>query len=802
MTTLVQDLRYALRTLRRAPGFTLVAVLTLALGIGANTAIFSVVYAVLLNPLPYPNADRLVAIWGARGADRQILTAYTDVEDWRAGNHTFEEIGVMRGMSVNLTGGETPDRLGGEFITAEALSVLGAVPALGRMFTPEETAPGTDAAVTVISDRMWRTRLGGDPAVVGRTLLLNGRPTVVIGVLGRGFESPFGGATDLWLPVTAIPSGPVNFQRGVRNVWAVGRLKAGVELADGQRDLSAISARLATDYPASNTDIGATVLSLRDQVAGELRPALLTLLAAVVLVLLVACANVANLQLARGLARRQELSLRAALGADRGRLFRQLFTESLVLSLIGGAAGVGLALLTVSSIVAAVPGGLPTTAPVGVNRAVLLFSLGVTLLAAVSFGLAPAWYGLRSSLGSGLKPRGGGTSGGIDPRSVLVVGELGLCLVLLIGAGLLLRSLGRMQQVHPGFEPRNLLTFQFRLPAVKYREPDQLTGFFSAALAEVRQVPGVTSAALVQATPMSGNWSSTSYLVDGKAAPPPGQEPVAQRNVVSDGYFQTMEIPVLAGREFDSHDRMGSLPVAIVNAELARREWQGEPPLGKRIREVGDSLSYTVVGVVGGARQLNLGEIVGPQLYRPVLQVPFLFSNIVARTVGDPLALLPAVRAAIWAVDRDQPVWGISSMEQLLERSTGRLRFTMRLTAGFALLALVLAGVGVYGVISYLVTQRTRDVGIRLAVGATPTQAVAPIMRHGIRLTLLATVLGLAAAAGGTRLLSGQLFGVEPTDPATYGVVALGLATVAVLASWLPARRAARTDPMIVLRGE
>ena len=802
MGTLIQDLRYAFRSLRRVPGFTLVAVLTLALGIGANTAIFSVVHAVLLSPLPYPDASRLVAIWGARGADRQILTAYTDVEDWRARNHTFDDIGVIRGMSVNLTGRETPDRLVGEFITAQALSVLGATAARGRVFTPEETVPGTDAAVTVISDRMWRTRLGSDPAAVGRSLILNGRPTVVIGVLARGFESPFGRATDLWLPITAIPSGSANFQRGVRNVWAVGRLKPGMELVDGQRDLSAISAQLAAEYPASNTDIGVTALSLRDQVAGELRPALLTLLAAVVLVLLVACANVANLQLARAFGRRQELSLRAALGAGRGRLFRQLFTESLVLSLIGGGAGVGLALLATSSLVGAIPGGLPTSSPVGVNRTVLLFSLGVTLLAAVSFGLTPAWYGLRASLGSGLKPRAGGAGGWFDPRSALVVGELGLCVVLLIGAGLLLRSLGEMQQVRPGFEPRNLLTFQFRLPAIKYREPGQLTAFFSSALEEVRRVPGVTAAALVQATPMSGNWGSTSYLIDGKATPPAGQEPVAQRNVISEGYFHTMEIPLLAGREFDAGDRIGSLPVAIVNAELARREWPGESALGKQIREVGDSLSYTVVGVVGGARQLNLGEIVGPQLYRPVLQVPFLFSNVVARTVGDPLALAPAVRAAIWAVDRDQPVWGISSMEQLLDRSISRLRFTMRLTAGFALLALILAGVGVYGVISFLVTQRTRDVGIRLAVGATPAQAVAPIMHHGIRLTLVAMVLGLAAAVGGTRLLAGQLFGVEPTDPATYGVVALGLAAVALLASWLPAQRAARTDPMIVLRGD
>jgi predicted permease len=801
--TFLQDLRFTFRSLRRRPGFFAVAVLTLALGIGANTAIFSVVHAVLLSALPYPDPDRLVAIWASRGTEKQILTAYTDVQDFRARSRSFVDIGVVRGQSVNLTGGDTPERVGGEFVTAEMFGVLGLTAARGRVFTPEETRPGTEAAVAVLSDGMWRGRLGADPNIVGRTLTLNGRPCVVIGVLGPGQQSPFGAMIDVWLPVTAIPSGATNFLRGQRNVWAVGRLRPGVAVDDAQRELSAIAAGLSREYPAENAEIGVTVLSLREQIAGPLRPALLTLLAAVVLVLLVACANVANLQLARALSRRSELSLRAALGAGRGRLFRQLFTETVVLSLIGGLAGVWLAVLAVDLLVKGFPGGMPNDVPVSVNLPVLWFSLGVTLLAALVSGLAPAWYGLRASLAEGLKARGIGSGlGRLDPRSALIVGELGLCVVLLVGGGLLIRSLMRMQEVHPGFEPQRLLTFQFRLPSVKYQEPEQMAAFFGQAVERVRQVPGVTSAGLVSATPLSGNWGSTSYVIAGQAAPPPGQEPVAQFSLVSDRYFKTMEIPLLAGREFDPRDRIASTPVVIVNQELARRAWPGESPVGKLIKEADDSVWLTVAGVVGNVRQGSLGEETMPQLYRPVLQRPMLFSNVVARTAGDPLAALPAIQKAIWTVDRDQPMWAPYSMEQLLDRSMSRLRFTMVLLSVFALVALVLAAVGVYGVISFIVTQRTREVGIRIAVGATPSQAVAPILHHGIRLILAATLLGGLSALAGTRLLRDQLFALSPADPPTYTAVALGLGLVAFLACWLPARRATRLDPMLSLRSE
>jgi putative ABC transport system permease protein len=800
---LLQDLRFAVRSLRRRLGFTAAAVTTLALGIGATTAIFSGVYALFLGALPYPEADRLVAVWGARGSDSRILAAYSDLEDFRTRSRSFAGIGMVRGQSVNLTGGDTPARVGGEFVTAETFAVLGQRAARGRLFTPEETRPGNEAAVAVVSDRMWRGRLGGDPSVVGRTLILNGRPSVIVGVLAPGQESPFGAATDVWLPISAIPSGPVNFLRGQRNIWAVARLRPGVTVAEAQRELSALAAELAVEYPETNAGIGATVLSLRDQISGELRAPLLTLFAAVLLVLMVACANVANLQLARALSRGPELSLRVALGAGRGRLVRQLLTESLVLAIPGGCAGIWIAVFAVQALVQAMPNGLPNNTPVGLNLPVLGFSLGVTLLAAVISGLAPAWYGLHAGLAQRLKPnRSGWSVGRIDAGSALVVAELGLCLVLLVGDGLLLRSLAEMRQVRPGFEPHNLLTFQFRLPPVKYEEPERRAAFFRQAMAEVRRVPGVTSAALVSATPMSGNYGTSDYVVAERPAPAPGQVSVAQASQVSDEYFRTMQVPLLAGREFDARDGLEGVPVAIVNQELARREWPGESPIGKRLKEANDSVWLTVVGVVGDVKQLSLADEPTPQLYRPVLQAPGLFSNVVARTSGDPLEMTAPVQAAVWAVDPDQPMWAVYSMDQMLEYGMRRLRFTMVLMSVFAVMALVLAAIGVYGVTSFLANRRTREVGIRIAIGATPSQAVAPILGHGVRLIVLGSVLGVLAAAAGARLLSDQLFALNPLDPPTYLSVALGLAGVAFLACLLPIRRAARMDPMLSLRSE
>jgi len=802
MDALMQDLRYAARALLRSPGFTLVAVLTLALGIGANTAIFSAVSAVLLRPLPYPGADRLVAIWGSRGSDRQLLTGYADVMDFRAQSRSFEDIGIIRGQSVNLTGGESPERVSGEFVTADVFAVIGVRAALGRTLSADEATPGRGREVVVLSDALWRTRFGADARLLGRTLLLNGRPHVVIGIMPPGYTSPFG-PVDLWLPITSIPS-PATFDRGAQNVWAIGRLRPGVTPERAQRDLSVIAERQARDYPASNAGFGVTVLSLREQVAGPVETALLTLLAAAGLVLLIACANVANLQLARATARQQELSVRASLGASRGRLVRQLLTESLLLSAAGGVCGVLLAAWAVGALVRLVPRGLPAFGPVGLDLPVLAFSAGTVVLAALLFGLVPALHASRADLGGALRlrePSGGPTRGRLDLRSGLVVAELALCMVLLASAGLLLRSVDAMRRVDPGFEPSHVLTFQFRLPLAKYTAPAQRVTFFAQAVERVRAVAGVEDAALVSSTPFSGNWAATSYLVDGQAAPP-GRAPVAGWSAVSDGYFGAMRIPLLSGRDIDARDRLGTLPVAVVTRELARRAWPGASALGRRIQEVGDSVWRTVIGVVGDTRQRTLGEDPMPRMYVPVLQDPIPFSNVVARTAGDPLAAAPALRAAIWSVDPDQPVWSVTSMERLLSRSMGQAQFTTLLTVGFAALALLLAAIGVYGVMAYAVAQRTREVGIRLAIGAEPSQVVALVFGRGLKTTATATLLGLAGALVATRLLRSQLFGVAPGDPLTFVVVPAVLAGVALLACYLPARRAAKVDPVVALRSE
>jgi len=799
--SVIQDLRYAIRTLLKSPGFTLVAVLTLALGIGANTAIFSVVDAVLLRPLPYPASDRLVAIWGSFGADRERVTAYTDVMDFRAQNTSFEAIGVERGESVNLTGRETPERLNGEFVTADVFGVLGAKAAQGRTFTAEETTPGTGREVAVLSYDAWKTRFGADPGILGRPLLLNARPHVVIGVMPPGFTSPFG-PTDVWLPITSIPS-PETFDRGVQNVWAIGRLRAGTTLARARNDLGTIARRLAAQYPASNAGWGVTLIPLREQVAGDVGPALLILLAAVGLVLLIACANVANLQLARGAARRHEITVRASLGAGRARLVRQLLTESLLVSAAGGAAGLLLAAWATGALVRAVPGGVPSFEPVRMDGAVLLFTAGAAVAAALLFGLAPALAVSHADLGDGLRVRAPeGRRGSAGLRSGLVVAELALCMVLMASAGLLLRSVGRMRRVDPGFDPANLLTFEFRLPRAKYPDAAAMAAFFERVVPQLRAVPGVVGAALVGSTPFTGNWDDVAYAVADRPEPEAGRAPKALRDAVSDGYFGTMRIPLVAGRDFDARDRAGALPVAIVSRELARREWPGASALGKRLRPVGDSAWSTVVGVVADSRQRTLGEDLRPRLYVPVLQSPEAFSNVVARTTGDPLALAPSVRAALWSVDPDQPVWEVTSMDRLLARSMRQERFTTLLTGLFAALALLLAAVGVYGVMAYTVSQRTREVGIRLAVGAAPRQVVALVFGRGLKVTAVATALGLAGALAATRLLRSQLFGVAPGDPVTFVAAAAVLALVALLACWLPARRAAKVDPVVALRTE
>jgi len=803
MDTLVQDLRYALRTLARHPAFALVAALTLALGIGATTAIFSVVDAVLLRPLPWPDADRIVIVYGTRGESRQNGVAYLDFKDWREQSAAFDELGVVRGQSVNLTGGETPDRVFGSFVTASTFRLLGATTLQGRLFTDVETEVATKEPVAVVSETMWRTRFGSRPDLVGQTLVLNGQPFSVIGIMRPGFEAPFG-TPGVWLPLGYYPNrGDLN-TRGRGGVQVFGKLRQTVTADRAQSDLGAIAERLAALYPTTNAGSGVNVRAIKNEIVGPSRTPLLIVLASVGTVLLIACANVANLQLARAAARRRELSVRAALGAGRKRLMRQLLTESLVLSLMGGLAGLGIAYAGVQWFARVVPDLLPLFGEIALSRSVLAFAALVTLATGVLFGIAPAWQASRLQLQETLTIRGDTGGARLTAHHALVVGQIALCVVLLVSAGLLTRSLIALAGVRPGFDATNVLTMQFRLPPAKYDSEQKIADMFARSITEIRMVPGVQSAALVRATPLNGNGERLPYEVEGSGVTEVEKLPLAHRNIVSSGFFETLRVPRMGGRDFTDDDRATTLPVAIVNEQLAGKIAPQGSPIGKRLRlRDGDEPVWaTIVGVVGNAKHFQVNEAQVDQVYLPYQQKPLIFTEVVVRASSDPMNVANAVRSAIWRVDRDQPVWGVRPVRQSIEGQLGSRQFTMRLLASFAMLAVLLAIIGVYGVMSYAVSRRTQEMGVRMALGARTTQVVGLVLRHGMRSIALALVIGLAASFAATRVLETQLYGVEPTDPLTFVVVPLVLAVVALAACYLPARRASRVDPMVALRSE
>ena len=812
MESLLQDLRYAWRTFAKRPGFTAAVLVTLALGIGANTALFSVVRAVLLRSLPYPDPDRLVVLWGTRGENHQILVAVPDVLDWRDRTHSFSDIGIVRPQSVNLTGTAEPDRLVGEFVTASTLQLLGARTQRGRLFSPEETTQGSGRAVVLISDDAWRTRFGSDPQILGRTISLNGRPHVVIGVTAPGFRDAVI-AADVWLPITSAPN-PNWFQRGNPSVWAIGRLKPGVTLEQAGRDLSDVAAGLARELPATNGGLGVSVLSLRDSIVGPVRPALLVLFGFVATVLVIACVNVTNLLLTSTVARRRELSLRAALGAGRFRLVRQLLTESLLLALLGGAAGVLVARWTITALAGTLSDRLPTPGDFGLDPLVLLFATTITALVGLGFGAAPALQAARTSLndaltlrgasGAGPTLRGGGSRPwGGDARGVFVALQLVLSLVLLAGASLLGRSLLALQTVDPGFAPDHVLTAEFRLPGVKYPTPEAQNHFMATAIERIRAAPGVRSAALIASIPLSGNWGFVGYAPDTRPEQEARTAPVAQANTVSDRAFETLRVPLVAGRDFDTRDRADAPPVAIVNETLARETWPGSSPLGRRLKLFGPPVTWvTVVGVVADVKQRTLRDPPTPQIYLPFAQSPGIFNSVVARTDGDPSTFTKALRAAIWSVDPEQPVWALRPLESYFAGDQSAPRFIAFLTGGFALLALLLAAIGLYGVTAFGVAQRTQEVGVRIALGARAGQVIRLVVGRGLRVAGLSAIVGTGLALGTARLLSSQLYGVSPADPVTFLAVPLGLLGVALLACYFLARRAARVDPVVALRTE
>jgi putative ABC transport system permease protein len=801
MDILMQDVKFGVRSLLRRPAFTVVAALTLALGIGANTAIFSLVNAVLIRPLPYKDPGRLVLVWGTQGSQNNQGVVYADYVDWRRQNHTFEEIGALRGQSVNLTGAATPDRLIGTFVSASALRAFGARVEQGRIFTDRETELATMAPVALISHETWATRFGADAGILGRQIVINGTSFTVIGVLAPRMPTPmFSETPDVMVPIGYYPNAH-GLDRGTRGIAVVGRLKPGVTIDAAQRDLQAIEQELARTYPTTNAGTSAEVVSLRDYTVGPTKAPLYILLAAVAAVLLIACANVANLQLARGASRARELSVRAALGAGRMRIARQLLTESVMLSLVGGVSGAGLAFVMTKGLVALLAPLMPVYPDtIRVDGVVLLFALVVSLATGILFGLPPAWKASRTRLTETLRTRiGGGLH--VRTRNSLVVVQLALSLALLASAGLLTRSLLALEHVDPGFDGENLLTAQFRLSPSKYDSPDKIWSMFERTIAEIRALPGVESAALVRASPLSGNGESYPALVEGRPAPKPGEAPLVVVDPVTTDYFSTMRIPLLAGRDVATTDRTGTLPVVLVNRSFAERTWPGESPVGKRIK-FGDDDWRTVIGEVGDTRHYSLNESQLLEAYIPYAQRPQIFTSLVVRTRGTPTDMVKPVQQAIWRVDRDQPVWRFRSMERDLAAVVSSSKVAMLLIGLFALVALLVAVVGIYGVLSYTMAQRTHEVGIRIALGADAGRVRRMVIGEGLRLIGVAVAIGLVASLGAARLLRSQLYGVAPHDVVTFVVVSVALAGVALVACYLPARRASRVDPMVALRSE
>jgi putative ABC transport system permease protein len=800
MDILLQDLRFAVRSLARRPAFTIIAALTLALGIGANTAIFSVVNAVLLRPLPYRDPDQLVVVWGTQGTDGGQGVVYADYVDWRARNRTFSEMGAVRGQSVTMTGGDTPERLIGSFVSASLLRVVDAKVAQGRAFTDAETELATKAPVAMLSHEAWMTHFGGAPGMVGRVLTINGTTFTVIGVLAPHTQIPLG-TPEVMVPVGYYPNAK-GLERGTRGIAVAARLKPGVTIDAAQRDLSAIAKQLEQEYPATNAATGAQVVSLREQLVGNVRESLLIILGAVLVVLLIACANVANLQLARGAARGRELSVRAALGAGRTRIAQQLLTESVVLALVGGIAGLALAYGLTKVLVALVGPQLPVEATdIRLDLPVLAFALMIAVATGLLFGLVPAWKASRADLNGMLRSRAGGSSGHAATRNSLVVVQLALSMALLASAGLITRSLMALQRVNPGFDGNHLLTAQFRLPVTKYDTPNKIWAMFEQSAAELRKIPGVEAAALVRTSPFSQNGDSYPVVVEGKPAVKPGDVQQMMINPITTGYFDTMRIPILLGHDITAQDRAGAPGVIVVNKSFADATWPGASPIGKRVK-IGDEDWRTVIGVVGDTKQLMLNEHQLLEGYIPHAQRPQIFTSLVVRTKGNPLDYTKAVREAIWRVDRDQPIWRFRSMEQDLDAGVGSTKSMVWLTGLFAVVALVVAAIGIYGVLSYTMARRTQEVGIRIALGASATSVTRMVIGEGARLVAIAVAIGLVAAVGAARLLRSQLFGVQPNDLLTFAVVTVVLSAVAILACYVPARRASRVDPMVALRSE
>ena len=807
----LQDVRYAARVLARAPGFAFVVVLTLALGIGANTAIFSIVNGVLLRELPFPEADRIVTLWennSVDGLERDDVSP-ANFLDWRDRQKSFESLAFASPNSLDYISDGEPVTFRAAFVSKDFFDILAAAPLHGRVFAPDEYEAGKDKVV-VLSHGLWQRRFGGNAGIVGTKLTLDGEPMTVVGVMKPDFRLHlFEVDEDLWGPQVITES--LKSQRKATYLKVIGRLKPNVTIEQARADMSGIAANLTTEYPSTNSGISVTAVTLPEHLKGKWRLALLILLGAVGFVLLIACTNVANLLLARGADREREFAIRAAIGARRSRLLRQLLTESLLIALLGCGAGVLLARWCIQLIVAFNPGDIPRIEQVDVDGPTLVFVTAVGLFTALLFGIAPALRFSKPNLQSGLKEGGRTSSSSLAShrlRSGLVVTEIALAVVLLIGAGLLVRSFVSLINVDPGYATDRIATLQVFIWG-RYTTPEQRIAYVDETLKRIEQMPDVEAAGVTTALPILESSATTSIplTIEGQPPRPAGQEPVSQLTVATGGYFQAMSTRLLRGRLFDQFDSNSSVKVAVINDTMAKRYWSNEDPVGRKFSISGrrgepERLTLEIVGVVNDSRQDGLDKAPRPEFFRPHAQLPSGSLIYVVKTRNEAATLLPALRESIWKTSPEQPFYAVTTMDQLVSDSLKARRFNLALLGGFAALALVLALIGVYGVMSFVTRHRTHEIGVRVALGAKATDIARLVLGHGLKLVIMGTVIGVVAAFALTRLMSALLFGVTTTDPVTFGVVIVLLPAAALLACYAPAHRATKVDPLVALRYE
>ena len=806
-TELAQDVSYAARSLRKAPGFALVAILTLALGIGANTAIFSVVRGILLRPLPFAAPSRLVMVASTYAGSRPSPTSPANAYDWRAQNRSFTSMAVITGHSAVLTGSGDPERIRGFDVGADFFSILGVKAIRGRsVFTPEDSAFNGTKSV-LVSETLWRTRFGRDTGLVGKMITLDNERYQVAGIIPAGSAWPSN--TQLWFPFTYDPS-TLAQSRGAVYLNVVARMKPGVSLASASADMATIAGRLAKDYPDANDKVGSVVVPLQEWITGSLKLPLLVLLGGVGFVLLIACANVANLLLVRGVAREAELAVRTALGAGGPRLIRQLVTESMVLSLVGGAAGFLLAVVGTRLLVAAAPASIPRLDSIHLDALVLAFTLLVATVTGAVFGLVPARQMVRPDIARTLREggrSGAQRAGSHAARRTLVVAEVALSVMLLAGAGLLIRSFNSLMAVDPGFRTENSISFALSLPNAKYQTSAEQSAFMSRVMERMRALAGVQSAGAGFGMPLTNFGFDFSFTISGRAPLKPADQPDAEVRVATPDYFPTMGIRIVKGRGFTDLDRHGGAKVLLVTEAAATKFFPGEDPIGKHVKfgtgpRPDGPLEGDIVGIVADVKQSSLANATLPQFWAPYDQWPMANMNVVLHTTRDPLAVVADARAAIKQLDPDLAVAQVKTLDAVLAESVAQPRFYMVLLTAFALVAIALSAIGIYGVVAYLVGQRSRELGIRIALGATPSRVVRMVVREGVAMVGVGVVVGLAGALALTQLMGALLFNTKPTDPVTYVLVTLVLAAVALVASTVPALRAAHLDPATAMRAE